>query len=75
MPNKDVMSWKTVLNDYASNGAGTWMLVDENAAPNDATLVNVLSACARLGALDLGKWVHACAESHGYKGNVMLGML
>ncbi|KAJ6899286.1 hypothetical protein NC652_025693 [Populus alba x Populus x berolinensis] len=23
MPNKDVMSWKTVLNDYASNGAGT----------------------------------------------------
>jgi hypothetical protein len=52
-----------------------WMLVDENAAPNDATLVNVLSACARLGALDLGKWVHAYAESHGYKGNVMLGML
>jgi hypothetical protein len=51
------------------------MLVDENAAPNDATLVNVLSACARLGALDLGKWVHAYAESHGYKGNGMLGML
>jgi hypothetical protein len=52
-----------------------WMLVDENEAPNDATLVNVLSACARLGALDLGKWVHAYAESHGYKGNGMLGML
>ncbi|KAG6757759.1 hypothetical protein POTOM_038084 [Populus tomentosa] len=54
MPNKDVMSWKTVLNGYARyarNGcfsevlsAFKWMLVDENAAPNDATLVNVLES-------------------------------
>ncbi|KAB5538197.1 hypothetical protein DKX38_015730 [Salix brachista] len=54
MPKNDVISWKTVLNGHASNGDDTWMLVDGNAA---ATRVNVFSACARLGALDLGKYM------------------
>ncbi|KAF2317783.1 hypothetical protein GH714_041096 [Hevea brasiliensis] len=83
MPNKDVMSWNTILSGYANKGGyardGRFlevlssfkkMLVDGNVVPTDATLVTVLSACARLGAVDLGKWVHAYAESNGYKGNV-----
>ncbi|WRX28052.1 Pentatricopeptide repeat - like 10 [Theobroma cacao] len=49
------------------------MLIDGNVLPNDATLVTVLSACAKLGALDLGKWVHVYAENNGYKGNVYVG--
>ena len=31
-----------------------------------------LSACARLGVLDLGKWIHVYAHSIGYKGNIFV---
>ncbi|KAB1226636.1 hypothetical protein CJ030_MR1G027481 [Morella rubra] len=48
-------------------------LIEGNVLPNDATLVTVLSACARLGAIDLGKWVHVYEESSGYKGNLYVG--
>ncbi|KAI5579737.1 hypothetical protein BDE02_08G109800 [Populus trichocarpa] len=77
MPERNVFSWNALIGGYTRNGcfsevlsAFKRMLVDGTVVPNDATLVNVLSACARLGALDLGKWVHVYAESHGYKGNV-----
>ncbi|PWA93230.1 Meiotic recombination, Spo11 [Artemisia annua] len=29
--------------------------------PNDATLVSMMSACSKLGHLELGKWVHLYA--------------
>lgn len=77
MPERNVFSWNGFIGGYARDGrffevlsSFKRMLVDGNVVPNDATLVTVLSACARLGALDLGKWVHVYAESNGYKGNV-----
>lgn len=80
MPEKNVFSWNALIRSYAHNGsffevldAFKRMLIEERVLPNDATLATVLSACARLGALDLGKWVHVYAESNGYKGNVYIG--
>nr|KYP76558.1 Pentatricopeptide repeat-containing protein At2g20540 [Cajanus cajan] len=120
MPNRDVMSWNTVLNGYANNGevesfeklfeempernVYSWngliggyvrnglykealeafkrmlVMVEEGGGgggggvvPNDYTLVAVLSACSRLGDLEMGKWVHVYAESVGYKGNLFVG--
>ncbi|XP_031256265.1 pentatricopeptide repeat-containing protein At1g08070, chloroplastic-like [Pistacia vera] len=80
MPEKNVFSWNALIGGYARNGcffevldAFKRMLNERNVLPNDATLVTVLSACARLGALDLGKWVHLYAESNGYKGNLYVG--
>ncbi|XP_051228781.1 pentatricopeptide repeat-containing protein At4g38010-like [Lolium perenne] len=35
------------------------MLEQQRARPDDAMFVAVLGACARLGALDAGRWVHA----------------
>ncbi|XVF24767.1 hypothetical protein REPUB_Repub13aG0155800 [Reevesia pubescens] len=74
MPERNVFSWNGLIGGYARNecfleflDAFKRMLIDGNDLPNDATLVTVLSACARLGALDLGKWVH------GYKGNFYVG--
>ena len=50
-----------MIEGFSRNGcfsevlsAFKWMLVDGNAA---ATRVNVFSACARLGVLDLGKYM------------------
>ncbi|XP_015583733.1 pentatricopeptide repeat-containing protein At1g08070, chloroplastic [Ricinus communis] len=80
MPERNVFSWNGLIGGYAHHGcflevlsSFKRMLVDGIVVPNDATLVTVLSACARLGALDLGKWVHMYAQSNGYKGNVYIG--
>lgn len=80
MPKRNVFSWNGLIGGYARNGRFSEvlcsfkrMLMDGNVHPNDATLVTVLSACARLGALDLGKWVHIYAENNGYNQNIYVG--
>lgn len=80
IPEKNAFSWNGLIGGYVRNGfflevldAFKMMLIDGNVLPNDVTLVTVLTACARLGALDLGKWVHVYAENNGYKGNVYVG--
>ncbi|WRX13723.1 Pentatricopeptide repeat - like 10 [Theobroma cacao] len=34
--------------------------------PTDVTMLSVLSCCALLGALDLGKWIHEYVNKHGF---------
>lgn len=65
MPYKNLVSWNTILALYvrSKNYTESLRLFDrmmrgENAKPNEATLVSVLTACAHLGSLDRGKWVH-----------------
>ncbi|KFK33478.1 hypothetical protein AALP_AA5G018400 [Arabis alpina] len=38
----------------------------KNLKPNEITLLSVLSSCALLGSLDLGKWIHEYAKKHGF---------
>lgn len=80
IPERNVFSWNILVGGYARNGrffnvleSFKRMLVEADVRPNDATIVTVLSSCARLGCLDLGKWVHVYAESIGDKGNVYIG--
>ena len=37
-----------------------------NLIPTDVTLLSVLSSCALLGALDLGRWIHEYVKIHGF---------
>ncbi|CAL5197119.1 unnamed protein product [Lathyrus oleraceus] len=80
MPERNVYSWNGLIGGYVKNDLFSAalesfkrMLVEGHVVPNDFTLVAVLSACSRLGALDMGKWVHVYAESIGYKGNLFVG--
>lgn len=80
IPEKNVFSWNGLISGYARKGrfievldAFKRMLSESIVNPNDATLVTVLTACSRLGALDMGKWVHAYSESNEFKGNVYVG--
>lgn len=80
VPKRNIFSWNVLLGGYAHNGLffevlGGFkrMLCESDVPPNDATLVTVLCACSRLGALDLGKWVHVYAESNELEGNVYVG--
>ncbi|KAL8463462.1 hypothetical protein ACS0TY_034202 [Phlomoides rotata] len=77
MQDRNIFSWNGLIGGYAHNGrfnevldAFQRMLKEPDVQPNDATLVNVSSACARLGDLDYGKWMHKYAIDNGYRGNV-----
>ncbi|KAI7982348.1 Pentatricopeptide repeat-containing protein [Camellia lanceoleosa] len=65
MPKRDVVSWTAMVGGFAHTGfceeaVGIFqdMLLRREAEPNEATIVNVLSACSSLCALILGRWVH-----------------
>lgn len=49
------------------------MMESGEAMPNEATLVSVLTACANLGKLSLGLWVHSYIKSNNIKHDVLLG--
>lgn len=65
---KDLILWNTMIGGYSylSLYAEALALFDlmlrEKVTPNDVTFLGVLPACACLGALDLGKWVHAYVD-------------
>ncbi|GFS42368.1 pentatricopeptide repeat (PPR-like) superfamily protein [Actinidia rufa] len=70
MPVKDVVSWNVMITGYsqASRFGDVLVLFEEmqnaNVKPDSCTLVSVLSACARLGALSQGEWVHALVKKN-----------
>lgn len=70
MPNRSVVSWNTMIAGYSQNGLfkAAMDLFREmqtsNFFPNYVTLVSVLPAISRLGALELGKWVHLYAKKN-----------
>lgn len=80
MPKRNFFSWNGLIGGYAHNNkfpevidTFKFMLNESNVQPTDATLVSVLSACSKLGALELGKWVHVYASNNGYKQNAYVG--
>ncbi|OWM73605.1 hypothetical protein CDL15_Pgr026704 [Punica granatum] len=80
MPERNVFSWNGLIGGYSRSGDLSKVLdsfkrmwIEANVRPNDATLVTVLSACAKLRALDLGQWIHVYSDNNGYRGNVYVG--
>ncbi|XP_010439805.2 PREDICTED: pentatricopeptide repeat-containing protein At4g18840-like, partial [Camelina sativa] len=72
MPGKDVVSWNAMVTAYAHVGCYdevlevfNEMLDSSTEEPDGFTLVNVLSACASLGSLSQGEWVHVYIDKHG----------
>ncbi|KAI4356273.1 hypothetical protein L6164_000306 [Bauhinia variegata] len=61
---RDTACWTAMIDGLVKNGELNRALVTfremqaENVRPNEVTIVCVLSACSRLGALELGRWVH-----------------
>lgn len=64
MPERDVVSWTSVVSACAHDDpVQSLSLFREmqlgNVQPNELAAVSVLTACANLGALNVGLWVHA----------------
>ncbi|GAY50576.1 pentatricopeptide repeat-containing protein [Citrus sinensis] len=72
---RDVISWNVMIGGYThtSDYKEALMLfrqmLQSNIEPNDVTFLSVLPACAYLGALDLGKWIHAYIDKNHQKLN------
>lgn len=68
MAAKDVASWSAMITGYTKNGMHAEALalfrdmMVSRTLPNESTLVSLLSACAHLGALHQGRWIHAYTD-------------
>uniref|UniRef100_A0A7N0U299 Uncharacterized protein n=1 Tax=Kalanchoe fedtschenkoi TaxID=63787 RepID=A0A7N0U299_KALFE len=76
---KDRALWGSMISGYVWNNCfkeGLYMLrlmQEDGIEPDESVLVSVLSACAHLGALDIGIWVHMYCERGGSPLTVRLG--
>ncbi|KAF2310707.1 hypothetical protein GH714_016494 [Hevea brasiliensis] len=78
MVEKNVVSWATMIGAYAQ-----WeqphealklfeRMESENASPNEVTLVNLLTACARAKDLALLKTIHEYIDENGFGSHEVL---
>ncbi|MQL85341.1 hypothetical protein Taro_017856 [Colocasia esculenta] len=81
MPSRNLFSWSAMTDGYVANAEYSQALVLFNEMqgrgfrPDAVVLVSVLKACAHLGALDQGRWIHLYAERNklGLDVNPVLG--
>ncbi|KAM7491120.1 hypothetical protein LguiA_034041 [Lonicera macranthoides] len=71
MPFRNVVSWNMMLALYVRSkdsneclGLFERMMEVGDAKPNEATIMSVLTACAHLGRLDRGEWLHSYIKTN-----------
>ncbi|XP_047165785.1 pentatricopeptide repeat-containing protein At4g21065 [Vigna umbellata] len=75
MKERDLVAWNSVINGFALNGRPNEALTlfremsVEGLEPDGFTVVSLLSACAELGALELGRRVHVYLLKVGLREN------
>ncbi|KAG7545576.1 Pentatricopeptide repeat [Arabidopsis suecica] len=75
-PEKSLPSWNAMISGYTQNGltedAISLFREMQNSefSPNPVTITCILSACAQLGALSLGKWVHDLVRSTDFESSI-----
>ncbi|KAJ9691112.1 hypothetical protein PVL29_013334 [Vitis rotundifolia] len=79
MPERNLVTWNSVINGYALNGRPNEALTLfremglQGVEPDGFTMVSLLSACAELGALALGRRAHVYMVKVGLDGNLHAG--
>ncbi|XP_021898468.1 pentatricopeptide repeat-containing protein At1g06143 [Carica papaya] len=78
-PVKDAISWTTMIACYSQKkkfrealSVFNEMMVN-GISPDEVTMSTVISACAHLGALDLGKKIHLYVMQNGFELDVYIG--
>ncbi|XP_058082642.1 pentatricopeptide repeat-containing protein At4g21065-like [Magnolia sinica] len=78
MPKSDPVCWSAMIGGYVRLGRCNDAVVlfremqIEGVKPDEVTVVTVLSACADMGALELGKWIGIYVEKEGIAKTVPL---
>ncbi|KAF3774466.1 Pentatricopeptide repeat-containing protein [Nymphaea thermarum] len=69
MPERSAVTWSAMITGYVQancyeEAVGQFRGMQVKAIePNDATLVSLISACAHLGSLEQGRWVHSYVQN------------
>nr|BAJ53121.1 JHL07K02.11 [Jatropha curcas] len=64
MPDRDVVTWNSMIGGYVRNGKfeealrSFQAMLSSNVEPDKFTFASVITACARLGALNHAQWLH-----------------
>ncbi|KAG2634975.1 hypothetical protein PVAP13_2NG320100 [Panicum virgatum] len=78
VPSRDAVAWTTAIGGCANSGRAVeavelFMGMRKSRVKDDAaTMVALLTACAELGDLELGRWVHARVDREGRQRTVLL---
>ncbi|KAE8733814.1 Pentatricopeptide repeat-containing protein [Hibiscus syriacus] len=79
MPRQDIAAWNALISGYEQNGKSKEALSiyhelqqSKIAKPDEITLVSTLSACAQLGALEVGDCIYVYIKELGIKLNCHL---
>ncbi|XP_020104755.1 pentatricopeptide repeat-containing protein At5g66520-like [Ananas comosus] len=79
MPKRNSVSWNAMITGYVHNrrfkeahGLFSRMLASD-CELGEVTVVGALSACAHLGALNQGVWIHNYVKNYGLRLNVFVG--
>ncbi|XP_022773326.1 pentatricopeptide repeat-containing protein At3g21470 [Durio zibethinus] len=71
IPVRNLVNWNSLISGYAQNGFCKEALEmfrkmqSEGFEPDEVTITSVLSACAQLGELDVGKEIHYLIKGKG----------
>ncbi|KAH7560360.1 hypothetical protein JRO89_XS10G0005000 [Xanthoceras sorbifolium] len=72
MTEKNVISWTALISGYAHMDLPNEAIAIfrkmqlQNVKPDEIAMLAALSACAQLGALELGEWIHNYINKHGF---------
>jgi pentatricopeptide repeat protein len=78
-PKRDVVLWSAMIATYAQTGHANEALMlfkqmqQAGVKPSSFTIVSVLQACAHLGVLQQGIWIHDYSVRSGMELNVFVG--
>lgn len=79
MAERDLVSWNSVIGGLVRGNQINeamrhfhWMQM-EKVNPNEVTLVSLLSACAQVGALDTGRWLHSYIDRNKLRLSAVIG--
>ncbi|KAF9621059.1 hypothetical protein IFM89_016083 [Coptis chinensis] len=79
MPVKNVISWTSVIAGCVTSGSFKdaihlfQKMQIAGVIPDNTVMASILSACANLGALDQGKWIHAYIDKNQMQIDEVLG--
>lgn len=71
MPDKSIVSWTVLISGYVRIGCYSealeifreMQMLD--IEPDEVSVISVLPACAQLGVLEIGKWIHIYSDKNG----------
>jgi pentatricopeptide repeat protein len=76
MPERDVVSWTSMISAFAQCGMWNYSLrlleemQEDKINPNKVTIISLLSACAQGRAVDKGRWVYGQIDEFGIEADV-----